>query len=278
MLAFESIGVTTSYVRPSTLCSVFGMGENKVVTTPGLSRFDVDAVVLRDLGFSHPLELFLRRLNVFKHLEELGTPVVNSVESMITARDKYLSLLRLHSAGLPVPRTAVVEDAHAARRIAEEWGSVVIKPLIGSMGFGSVKADDPDVAFVIARTLQQLSLPIYVQEFIKKPGRDIRVITVGESVVGAMYRIQPSGAWKTNVAQGAEVKRAEVDEELEVLAVRATRLLELHYAGVDIAEHPDRGYVILEVNASPNWRGFMKATGINVAEHIARYVVELARR
>jgi len=278
MLAFESLGVPTIYLRPSTVCSILDEADGTIFITPSMGRLDVDAILLRDLGFSYPLELFLKRLDVFKHIELTGIPVVNSVESMLIARDKYLSLLYLKKVGIPVPRTAIVEDAHTVRRMVEEWGPVVIKPLVGSMGFGSVKADNPDIAYVIARTLQQFNLPIYLQEFIEKPGRDIRIIVVGDRVIGAMYRIQPNGTWKTNVAQGADVKKADIEPELESIAIRSAKTLKLHYAGVDVAEDPERGYVVLEVNASPNWKGFMKATGINVAEHIAHYILEIVRR
>ncbi len=277
ILALESLGATASYIRPDQILSEFGGLEKSSRVYHGSSPLDVSAVILRDIGFAITLEQFLRRFSAIKHLEILGTPVVNPVESLVLARNKHLSLLLLSSRGIPVPRTAVTEDPYTAYRIAQSWGTIVIKPIVGSMGFGALKLDDPDVAFVVARTLAQLGQPIYVQEYVEKPNRDIRAFVVGDRVVAAYYRVGDR-SWKTNIAQGA--KAVAIDRcpsEVEELAVRCCKILGLHYGGVDIAE-TENGYVVLEVNASPGWRGLVAATGINPATHIARYVIELARR
>ncbi len=277
MLAFEQLGVETLYLRPEQLASLFGRRDSRIVYTSTLGDVDIDAVLLRDIGFPVTLEIFLRRYTLFKHFELLGKPVVNPVDGLVTARNKYLSLLLLDMNGIPVPRTAVVEDVSSAMRIAERFGTTVIKPIVGSMGFGAIKVDNIDIAYVVSRTLSQVGQPIYIQEFVEKPSRDIRVFVVGNQVIAAYYRVQES-SWKTNIAQGAKpVAMNRIDPELEELAIKATKVLSLHYAGVDVAETRD-GYVVFEVNASPNWRGLMVATGVNPATHIARYVVQLVRR
>jgi len=276
ILAFESLGASTTYLRPEEISSVFGGNEFDVLVR-GTYQLDFDAFMLRDIGFSITIEQFLRRITVFKHIEMMGIPVVNPVEGLILARNKYLSLLMLSRNGIPVPKTAVVEDPYVAYRFAQSWGSVVIKPIVGSMGFGALKLEDPDVAFVVARTLAQLGQPIYVQQYVEKPNRDIRVFVVGSQVIAAYYRVQ-QGSWKTNIAQGARaVPMNRMDSELSEIAIKSCKILGLHYAGVDIAETKD-GYVVLEVNASPGWKGLTIATGINPAVHIAKYVMELARR
>jgi len=276
ILAFESLGVTTVYVRPDQLVSEFGK-DTFTVYSHASNPLDVDAVVLRDIGFAITLEQFLRRFSTLKHVELQGIPVVNPVDSLVLARNKHLSLLLLSAKNIPVPKTAVVEDPYAAYRIAQSWGHIVIKPIVGSMGFGALKLDDPDVAFVVARTLAQLGQPIYIQQYVEKPHRDIRAFVVGDRVIAAYYRVQEA-SWKTNIAQGARAVAMErCPPELEELAVKCCKVLGLHYGGVDVAESKD-GYVVLEVNASPGWRGLVAATGVNPATHIAKYVIELARR
>ncbi|MFQ6080978.1 MAG: RimK family alpha-L-glutamate ligase [Candidatus Bathyarchaeia archaeon] len=66
-------------------------------------------------------------------------------------------------------------------------------------------------------------------------------------------------------------------EDLQELALRATKSMGLLYAGVDILE-TENGPVLLEVNGSPSWQGLQKATGVNVAERLVQFVVNLARR
>ncbi|MDK6028453.1 RimK family alpha-L-glutamate ligase [Ignisphaera sp. 4213-co] len=278
MLAIEELGGEAIYVRPSDITSFVG-GANEIVFSSTLKPFDVNAIILRDLGVATTVETYLRRVDLFKHMELLGIPVVNPVESYVTARDKYLSLCLLSKAGIPVPKTIVVEDHYAAIKAVEMFSKAVIKPLIGSLGFGVIKVDNPDLAYTIGKTLTQIKQPIYVQEFIDKPNRDIRILVVGDEIVIAYYRIQINPEnWKTNIAQGAVAKPIEkIDKELEEYSFKVLDVLKLHYAGIDFGETKN-GYVIFEVNASPQWRGIQKVTGINPAKNIVKYVMRLAKK
>jgi len=277
ILAFEELGVEAIYLRASKI--VAGIFNNKleIMYSPSMNELTFNAIVLRNLGYITLLDQLLRRLDVFRQIESMGIPVINPADKMMLARDKYASLMLLKRAGMPVPETIVTEDIHVAMKVAEKWRDVVIKPIIGSMGLGSIRTSDPDVVYRIARTLLSLGQPLYIQKYVEKPNRDIRLFVVSNEVIAAAYRIQPTGYWKTNVAQGAKVKALKPDKELEELAIKSTEVLGLHYSGVDIAES-NEGYIVLEVNASPNWKGLMKATGINPAKYIAKHIIELIRK
>lgn len=278
MLAIEELGGEVAYIRPSDITSFIG-GTHEIVYTNSLKPIDFDAIILRDLGVATTVEIYLRRVDLFKHIELTGIPVVNPVESYVTARDKYLSLYLLRRAGIPVPKTIVVEDHYTAIKAVETFSKAVIKPLIGSLGFGVIKVDNPDLAYTIGKTLAQIKQPIYIQEYIEKPNRDIRVLVVGSDIVAAYYRIQTDPKnWKTNIAQGAIAKPIEkLDKELEEYSFKILDILKLHYAGIDFGETKD-GYVVFEVNASPQWRGIQRVTGINPAKNIAKYVLHLIKK
>jgi len=277
MLAFMRRGAETSYLRISRLVSVIDEGGIKVRYGAG-DEVSLDAAVVRNLGFLASVEQIFRRVNIIRQIESSGTLVLNPINSMLMARDKYASILALRTNGLNVPATAVVEDVFTAVEIARRWGDVVIKPMMGSMGYGSIRTSDPDVVFIVAKTWLSHGQPIYIQKYVNKPDRDIRVFVVGDDVLGGYYRYAPEGSWKTNVAQGARTERIDkLSDEVRELALKATKVLNLHYAGVDIGEC-DSGYVIFEVNAAPQWAGFMSVTGINPAEKIAEYVVNTLRR
>ena len=276
ILALINEGVDAYYLRISKI--------HGFVTNSGFElrygsnvKLELDGAFVRNLGFILSTEQLLKRVSILRQMELNNVTLVNPVEGMLLARDKYMSVLTLKKHGLPVPDTAVVEDVFTATQLVKEWGEVVIKPLVGSMGFGSIKTSDPDIAFRVAKTLLNLGQPIYIQKYVEKPGRDIRVFVVGDDVLGGMYRISPAHSWKTNVAQGAKVKALKVNEELRELAIKATKALGLHYSGVDIGEGKG-GYVIFEVNASPLWAGFMRATGINPAPHLVKHILSLVKR
>jgi len=235
----------------------------------------VDLCFLRSLG-PGSYEQTTKRVSMMEHLESSGTFVVNPTYAYQKAKDKYSMIYTLAKAGLPIPRTYVTEMAHWAYRASRSLKQVVCKPIVGSLGFGSMKFSDVDLAFNAYKTLERWGQPIYFQEYLEKPGRDIRAFVVGESVLASMCRVAPSGEWKTNVAQGAQTRPIQLSEELKEIALKATKALDLFYAGVDIIE-TEHGPIPIEVNGSPSWQGLQKTTGINVAEQLVQFVVDFVR-
>ncbi|MFB6490260.1 MAG: RimK family alpha-L-glutamate ligase [Thermoproteus sp. AZ2] len=233
-----------------------------------------DVVVIRGIGFLLDANTLVKRVSVLRILEAEGAAAINPVDGLMRSRNKLESLYVLRRNGLPIPPTVVTEDLFYAYNAAKNLETVVIKPIQGSRGFGAMLFSDPDLAFQVMRTLLLTHNPLYVQKYIEKPNRDIRVIVVDGRAIGCMYRI--SNMWKTNIAQGAKAEPCELNGEIEDLAIRATKALGLVYAGVDIGETKD-GYVIFEVNASPDWRGFKSSTGINPAAHLVEYIARLRR-
>ncbi|MFN3803785.1 MAG: RimK family alpha-L-glutamate ligase [Pyrobaculum sp.] len=246
-----------------------------VTVTTRRGPLDASAVVVRGLGYVVDSSTLMRRVSVLKILEESGVATINPVDSFMTCRNKLESIYLLNRAGVPVPPTIATEDLYYGYVAAREMGKVVLKPLQGSRGFGSMLFEDPEQAFQVMRTLLIAKNPLYIQKYVEKPNRDIRIIVVNGRPIGCMYRISTS--WKTNIAQGAVGVACRLTPELEELAVKATRTLGLIYSGVDIGEGAE-GYVVFEVNASPDWRGFKQATGVNPAVYLTDYIQQLARR
>ncbi len=243
------------------------------------SRVDADAVIVRSLGAAPSTEQLLKRVGVLEALRLTGRIVINKPIPMFFARDKWFSILRLKTAGLPVPRTLITENPYTVMRFINEYKKAVVKPVIGSLGLGSTFVNDPDIGYQVSKTLLSFKQPIYIQEFIEKPGFDYRIFVVGDQVVAAMKRVITSG-WKTNIAQGAKgVPLKENDDpEAYELALKAVKTLDLDYSGVDIIVDQDGKHYIIEANASPLWRGLMEATGVNPAIHIIDYIIDKYKR
>jgi ribosomal protein S6--L-glutamate ligase len=150
---------------------------------------------------------------------------------------------------------------------------VIYKPILSSMGRGSMKFTNQDLAYNAYRQLDRLQHPLILQKYVENPGRDIRVFIVGDEVIGAVYKYIPKGEWKSNVAQGGKMVEEEMSDEIIDMAFKATSAMGLDYAGVDLLESKD-GPIVLEVNASPGWQGLKVATGNDVAELIVEYGVK----
>lgn len=265
-----------SYYMPFSYISV-RIDKRHLVLKIGSKPFDIDAGLLRSIGFAPSFEQFMGRLALFMGIEEEGIYLMNSIRGLLNARNKFMTLLKLFKAGIPVPKALLTENLVEAYRLTKQWDRVVVKPLIGSRGYGQVLVDNADLGYRIFRTCLQFKQFIFLEEYLNKPSRDIRLFVIGERVSAAMYRYAPPDAWKTNIAQGGKAEPMKPSPELEELAVKTAEILELDYAGVDVLEGSD-GYYVLEANGSPGFEGLMRVTGINIPCEIVSYLVEKAKR
>ena len=231
---------------------------------------DLNALIIRPIGRGS-LEEIVFRMDVLYRLERLGFYVVNPSEAIEHCVDKYDLLAILEDAGVPVPRTAVTEDADEALKAFHELGGdVVVKPIFGSRGVGSTRINDPDVAYTVFRAITFHHGVIYLQEFVPHGCSDIRAFVIGDRVAAAMRRV--ANSWKTNYSQGARPEPLRLDGELEELAVKSAQLIKCKIAGVDILESP-KGPMVIEVNSQPGWRGLQSVTCVNIADEIVDYVL-----
>jgi len=261
------------FLRLSRVLNRIGYGLKSEVE--GVNLYDLLAMIVRPIGRCS-LEEAIYRLDSLHRLVREGKIVINHPSAIEKCIDKFYSLFLLEKHGLPVPKTAVAENAEdALMAFYELGGDVVIKPIFGSRGIGITRVSNPDTAIRIFRSLQFYHSVIYLQEFIQHGQRDIRMFVVGDEVVAAMYR--ESESWKTNIAQGARPRAFKPGEELEELALKACKVLNCEVAGVDVLKSP-QGYFITEINSQPGWRGLQSVTKVNIAKRIIRYVIEKAKR
>jgi len=231
-----------------------------------------DLVFLRGLGRG-TCEKITKRIGVLTHLELSGAKVINPVGPLLNARNKYLTMCNLAHTGIPVPPTFVTESALQAYKNARIMKRTVYKPIIGSMGYGSLKFEDPDLAYNAFQSLEMIGRPMMVQQYIPSASRDTRVFVIGNRVAAAMIRQAPPGGWKSNVSQGGRGSPVVPSPQLSELAIKATEALGLQYSGVDVAETPDGGHCVLEVNASPSWQALRQATSVNVPRELLMYAL-----
>ena len=243
--------------------------------TFGLDRPDVDADVVVNRSVSHTRSLYATRC--YAHY---GTPTVNRPEVVELAGDKVLASLRLAERGVPTPKTVVALSPEAALRAIERVGyPAVLKPAVGSWGRLMAKVSNPEEAEQILEHKTALPSPVhsifYVQEYVAKPGRDLRVFVVGADAVAGMYR--RSSDWRTNAARGATTEPLPITPELREVALRAAEAVGGGVLAVDLMESPT-GLVVHEVNPTPEFKSLTAATGVDIAGAIVDYAVGVGRR
>ncbi|XGI83567.1 lysine biosynthesis protein LysX [Halorutilales archaeon Cl-col2-1] len=230
---------------------------------------DLDVVVNRAISYS-------RGLYSVRFFESYGVPTLNGYEVSRVCGNKVETSLALTENGVPTPKTRVAFTIDSALDTIDEMGyPVVVKPVIGSWARLLAKINDPESAEAVLEHKDVLGhyehSVFYIQNYVDKPGRDIRVIVAGDDIVGAIYR--SSDEWITNAARGGEASNCDVTDELEEVALDAAEAVGGGVLGVDVMETDD-GYTVHEVNHSLEFKALTEATGIDVASEYVDYIEE----
>ncbi len=235
---------------------------------PG-SWSNYNVVLERSLSFS-------RGLYAIQVLNAWGIPTVNMAHVAAVCGDKLSTTAALARCGLPQPRTRVAFTSEAAIQAIEELGyPVVLMPLVGSGGRLLSNINDRDAAEAVLEhkeTLGSFQHSIfYIQEYIQKPGRDIRAMVIGNETVCAMYR--SSSQWITNTARGGQGEVCPVTPELDEICRAAASAVGGGVLAIDILEDPHRGYLVNEVNHTMEFHGLAPVTHVDVAQLIVDYSI-----
>jgi [lysine-biosynthesis-protein LysW]--L-2-aminoadipate ligase len=225
---------------------------------------------------------YFRGLHITAILENFGLHVINPFNVSLLCGNKLFTTLALIKAGVPVPRTLIAFTDSSALKALEVLGyPAVLKPVIGSWGrlVALIRDKNSAQALIESREEMQNSLMqiYYLQEYVKRPPRDIRTLTIGEEVVAAAYRYSAEGDWRTNVARGGRTEPCPITSEIEDLAIRASRAVGGGVLAVDCMESPE-GIVIHEVNNTPEFRGLFSATKVDIPEKIIEYAIKVMKR
>jgi ribosomal protein S6--L-glutamate ligase len=217
------------------------------------------------------LEQVVFRMDMLAQLASQGVRIVNSPRAIEAAVDKYLATARLEQAGLLVPETVVCQGvAQAMEGFATLGGDVVVKPIFGGEGRGIVRVSDEALAERTFKALGQIGSVLYLQKFISHEGADLRLLTLGDKVLG--MRRRNANDWRTNISRGATGEPLRVTDELAELALRAAAAVGAEIAGVDLLPGRDGRLYALEVNAVPGWRALGRVSEVDVANLVLQYL------
>ena len=220
------------------------------------------------------LEEVILYLDFLHALKIMGIPVYNDANAIERSVDKAMTSFLLHHAGLKTPPTWVLCNRDAALTLVKnelsQGNFIISKPLFGSQGEG------------IRRIEKMTDLPwltsshgvYYLQRFAPSAGEgcsDYRVFVINGKVVATMRRRGKS--WLNNVAKGASCERVEPSDEMIALAIQATNLLKMDYAGVDILEDSAGELNVIEINSVPAWKGLESVCDVTIAELLAQDLI-----
>lgn len=216
--------------------------------------------------------ILLAGLAVIREWEREGIPILNGSASLALAHDQLATLQCLSKNGLSIPQTSFCSqpsDQETFHSLAGEEAKVV-KLLNSSQGKGVTYSSDSKTTRSLLSTLATLHSSGITQKFYPEAqGEDIRIIILKGEVIGAIKRTSREGEFRANIHQGGSVSTYQPNQEEASLAIQATEALGLSFAGVDLIK-TEKGFLILEVNASPGLEGVEQGTEGRVAQYLIK--------
>ncbi|MGD8402684.1 MAG: lysine biosynthesis protein LysX [Anaerolineales bacterium] len=232
---------------------------------------DVDVVFERSISYS-------RGLYVSRIFEAHGIPVVNSSAVAERCGDKYVTSQILVRNRIPTPRVLMAFDAEAALEAIESLGyPCVLKPVVGSWGRLLARIDNREMAEAIIEHKASLGVHhqvFYIQEYVDKPGRDIRAFVIGDEPIAAIYRA--SDNWITNTARGGQASNCPLTPELRDICQRTAGAIGGGLLAIDLFETAN-GFMVNEVNHTMEFRNSIDTTGVNIPAQMVDYVIAQGR-
>ena len=223
---------------------------------------------------------YYRNLHSTAAIEGQGPKGVNCLNTGIFAGNKLFTHMLLQKAGVPTPDATVAFSKDSALEALNKIGfPKIIKPTVGSWGRMVSKINDMDSAEGIIDG-REVMYPIhqvhFLEEFVERPPRDIRVIVIGDNVAAAIYRNSGDGNWKTNTHLGGSAEPCEITYELEDICIKAKDTVYGDIVGIDLMESNDKGMVVHEINNTTEFRNVVRVTGVDIPKLMLEYVKELA--
>jgi [lysine-biosynthesis-protein LysW]--L-2-aminoadipate ligase len=229
--AFRSLGLDAQLIAPSKIRS---QPRRDVIH---LGRLDVLASLQ---GIEDGLE-------ELRTLELEGACVLNSATSLLLCHDKLATARVLRRAGLPHPRTTLVDAEGTPKQLEPP---VVVKPRFGSWGRNiHLCATEQELEETIQKLRKQTwfqTQGALIQELEPTAGQDIRVIVANGHIVGAVRRIARAGDWATSSLGGTR-RPVRPSKEIVSTAVQAAAAVEADLVGVDVAATHNR-LTVIDVN------------------------------
>src|ERR1043165_682867 len=230
----------------------------------------VDVLFERSISYS-------RGLYISRIFEAHGVPVINSSLVAEQCGDKYITSQILAKNGIPTPRVLMAFDEESALRAIEAMGyPCVLKPVVGSWGRLLAKVENREMTEALIEHKATLGVNhqvFYIQEYIDKPGRDIRAFVVDDETICAIYR--SSENWITNTARGGVATNCPVTDEISELCRRAVRAVGSGLLALDLFE-TENGLTINEINHTMEFRNSITTTGVNIPQRMVEYVLSQA--
>jgi RimK family alpha-L-glutamate ligase len=217
------------------------------------------------------LEEITYYLNILKIFEEMGVRVINTAQKIESTVDKLYTSYFLSKNNIKTPDTFVFRGYEKAKNFLDNEMSekgIVYKPLFGSQGDNVKLIKHPSEL----KETDNFSNIYYFQDYLDNTvNHDYRILVIrNNDACKYFYMTRYGDTFINNVSKGGSCVKEPLNEEITDLALKASRLLNMSFCGVDIMSCNNSNYII-EINSIPAWRGLQDVE----EEIISDYFVNL---
>jgi hypothetical protein len=180
-------------------------------------------------------------------------------------------------AGIPSPKTVfhITNDRQLLKRYVNYLGGfpIVIKASGSTRGIGTIKIESWQSLISTIDYLLTTSDKFILRQFIKaKSG--CRMIVLGNRVIAAAEFVMNKDDFR-NAAVISEVKylQRDYDKSVEQLAVQATHLANVEFAGVDFLEDENNNFLLLEINFPSGFSSLIDVCNVDIPKKMIEHLI-----
>ena len=233
---------------------------------------EIDNVIVRFIP-GGTLEEITYYLNILKIFEGMGVRVINTAQKIESTVDKLYTSYILSKNNLKTPDTFIFRDFDKAKKFLDtqlpEEG-IVYKPLFGSQG---------DNVRLIKNShelneIENLSNVFYFQQYLDNSiNHDYRILVIRkDETYEYFYMTRYGNSFINNVSKGGSCKKETIDKSIVDLALKASKLLNISFCGVDVMSFNNNNYII-EINSIPAWKGLQNVESEIISDHFVNLLI-----
>lgn len=244
--------------------------ENKVLVE-GEDICAFDAVIIKKLGKYSPK--IIDWLDILSTQEDRGLRFFSSPKKLKEMISRIGCTRLLGANDIPLPNTLITEEVSKAIKWIDSQEAAVFKPNFSTKARGMEIFKKGKFSRRDLEKLKEEHRVLYLQKFMKLPGKDFGVVFSGGEYIGTYARVGSKDSWNTTTAEGGHYESFEPSTEILAIAKKSQAIFGLDFCCVDIAE-TENGPIVFEVSAFGGFKGMYKGAGVNAAEILAKNVVK----
>ena len=225
-------------------------------------ELDIELIDIRDNDSFEGINATINRSYLRKDINNQYGESYNKIIDSLFWKDKINQLKYLN---IPIPKPNSLYGTNLSfNEIREEIGvPFVVKE--------SQSCKGNNVALIKNQQDMSQYFDLFQEPIYTSTGKDVRVLAIEGNIV-ATYERYNENDFRSNVAQGGDVKQVEVQPIMIDVAKAIYDQTKLDFIGVDLLYDGNGGYVFCELNVNPGFKGCDKAYNTHIAKEILSYV------